>query len=83
VGQENDWWDAVTQTCLGRSGARVSRRRSNHGSTSLATKARGDHKIETYPARHGWVFRDTLVYAAERRWRTMSALFDAKLTHSP
>jgi hypothetical protein len=29
------------------------------------------------------VFRDTLVYAAERRWRTMSALFDAKLTHSP
>jgi len=41
-----------------------------------------DHKIETYQARHGWVFRDTPVYdatAAERHWQTMVALFDAQL----
>src|ERR1700687_2457191 len=41
-----------------------------------------DHEIETYQAKHGWVFRDTPVYdaaAAERHWRTMLALFDAKL----
>ncbi|HEX4023449.1 MAG TPA: dienelactone hydrolase family protein [Steroidobacteraceae bacterium] len=41
-----------------------------------------DHKIETYQARHGWVFRDTPVYdaaAAERHWHSMTALFDAKL----
>jgi carboxymethylenebutenolidase len=41
-----------------------------------------DHKIETYQARHGWVFRDTPVYdaaAAERHWQSMTALFDAKL----
>ena len=46
------------------------------------TKAGVDHKIETYPAKHGWVFRDTPVYdaaAAERHWQTMFALFDAKL----
>ncbi len=37
-----------------------------------------DHQIETYQARHGWVFRDTPVFdadAAERHWRTMTALF--------
>ncbi|HUJ87562.1 MAG TPA: dienelactone hydrolase family protein [Burkholderiales bacterium] len=48
------------------------------------TKAGVDHKIETYPARHGWVLRDTPVYdaaAAERHWQTMLALFDAKLKH--
>jgi carboxymethylenebutenolidase len=41
-----------------------------------------DHRIETYPAKHGWVFRDTPVYdaaASERHWQTMLALFDAKL----
>jgi carboxymethylenebutenolidase len=41
-----------------------------------------DHQIETYPARHGWVFRDTPVYdadAAERHWRSLSALFEATL----
>ncbi len=46
------------------------------------TEAGVDHKIETYPARHGWVFRDTPVYdaaAAERHWQTMVALFDSKL----
>ncbi len=46
------------------------------------TKAGVDHKIETYAARHGWVFRDTPVYdaaAAERHWQTLVALFDATL----
>jgi carboxymethylenebutenolidase len=48
------------------------------------TQAGVDHKIETYPARHGWVLRDTPVYdaaAAERHWQTLVALFDAKLKH--
>ncbi len=46
------------------------------------TEAGVDHKIETYQAKHGWVFRDTPVYdaaAAERHWQTLVALFDAKL----
>jgi carboxymethylenebutenolidase len=46
------------------------------------TKAGVDHKIETYPAKHGWVFRDTPVYdaaASERHWRTLVELLDAKL----
>jgi carboxymethylenebutenolidase len=41
-----------------------------------------DHTIETYPAKHGWVFRDIPVYDAamsERHWQTMLALFDATL----
>jgi carboxymethylenebutenolidase len=41
-----------------------------------------DHQVETYQAKHGWVFRDTPVYdaaAAERHWRTLLALFDATL----
>jgi carboxymethylenebutenolidase len=41
-----------------------------------------DHTIETYPARHGWVFRDTPAYDAaanERHWQTMLALFGATL----
>jgi carboxymethylenebutenolidase len=41
-----------------------------------------DHTIETYPAKHGWVLRDTPVYdpaAAERHWETMLALFGATL----
>jgi carboxymethylenebutenolidase len=43
------------------------------------TKAGVDHEIETYPAKHGWVFRDTPVYdaaACEWHWQTMLALFD-------
>jgi carboxymethylenebutenolidase len=48
-----------------------------------ALRAAGvDHQIETYPARHGWVFRDTPVYdaeAAERHWRSLIALFEATL----
>lgn len=46
------------------------------------TEAGIDHTIETYQAKHGWVFRDTPVYdaaAAERHWQTMLALFEAKL----
>ena len=46
------------------------------------TRAGVDHTIETYPARHGWVLRDTPVYdeaAAERHWQTLFALFGAKL----
>jgi carboxymethylenebutenolidase len=42
-----------------------------------------DHRIETYPAKHGWVFRDTPVYdaaAAERHWQTLLALLESKLT---
>lgn len=41
------------------------------------TEAGVDHKIETYPARHGWVFRDTPVYdaaATERHWQSLLAL---------
>ncbi len=46
------------------------------------TKAGVDHTIETYQAKHGWVFRDMPVYdaaAAERHWKTLVALFDSKL----
>jgi carboxymethylenebutenolidase len=46
------------------------------------TKAGVDHKVETFQAKHGWVFRDTPVYdkaAAERHWETLFALFDSKL----
>ena len=46
------------------------------------TKAGVDHAIETFPAKHGWVFRDTPVYdaaAAERHYQTLFALLDAKL----
>jgi carboxymethylenebutenolidase len=46
------------------------------------TSAGVDHTIETYPARHGWVLRDTPVHdpaAAERHWTTLVALLDAKL----
>jgi carboxymethylenebutenolidase len=41
-----------------------------------------DHRIETYPAKHGWVFRDTPVYdaaASERHWQSMLALFNETL----
>jgi carboxymethylenebutenolidase len=46
------------------------------------TDAGVDHRIETYPARHGWVLRDFPVYdaaAAERHWHSMLELFEAKL----
>lgn len=42
------------------------------------TEAGVDHRIETYPARHGWALRDTPVYdeaAAARHMETMLALF--------
>jgi carboxymethylenebutenolidase len=47
-------------------------------------KAGVNYQIETYPAKHGWVFRDTPVYdadadAAERHWHSLIALFDATL----
>jgi carboxymethylenebutenolidase len=46
------------------------------------TTAGVDHTIETYQAKHGWVFRDTPVYDAaanERHWRSLLTLFEAKL----
>ncbi len=46
------------------------------------TKAGVDHKMETYPAKHGWVLRDTPVYdaaAAERHWESLVALLDSTL----
>ena len=46
------------------------------------TRAGVDHTIETYPAKHGWVFRDFPVHdaaAAERHWQTLLALFEGKL----
>jgi carboxymethylenebutenolidase len=45
-------------------------------------KAGVDHTIETYPAKHGWVFSDIPVYDAkesEHHWQTLVALLDAKL----
>jgi carboxymethylenebutenolidase len=53
--------------------------------TALA-QAGVDHKIETYPARHGWVLRDTDAYdaaAAERHWQSLLALLDSKLKAEP
>jgi len=50
------------------------------------TQAGVDHRIETYPAKHGWAIRDTPVYdaaCAERHWRTLLELFDATLKRSP
>jgi carboxymethylenebutenolidase len=49
---------------------------------SALTEAGVDHRIETYQARHGWVFRDTPVYdaaAAERHWHSLGELFAATL----
>jgi carboxymethylenebutenolidase len=45
-------------------------------------EAKVDHVVETYPARHGFVFRDTPAYdraAAERHWATLTALLQATL----
>lgn len=44
-----------------------------------------DHRIETYPAKHGWVPRDTPVHdavCAQRHWQTLLALLDAKLKNA-
>jgi len=49
------------------------------------TQAGVDHKIETYPATHGWAIRDMPVYdaaCAERHWKTLLELFDATLKRS-
>jgi carboxymethylenebutenolidase len=46
------------------------------------TEAGVDHVVETYPAKHGWVFSDTPVYdaaASERHWRELLALLEATL----
>ena len=46
------------------------------------TAAGVEHVVETYPAKHGWVLRDTPVYDAaqcERHWRELLALFEATL----
>jgi carboxymethylenebutenolidase len=46
------------------------------------TDAGVDHTVETYPAKHGWVLRNTPVYdaaAAERHWKTLLALFGTVL----
>jgi carboxymethylenebutenolidase len=46
------------------------------------TEAGVDHKVETYPAKHGWVLRDTAVYdaaCAERHWETLVALMEGVL----
>jgi carboxymethylenebutenolidase len=46
------------------------------------SRAGVDHQIETYPARHGWVLRDTPAHdpqAAERHWSTLVGLMDAVL----
>ena len=46
------------------------------------TKAGVDHAIETYPAKHGWVLRDTLAYdeaESERHYETLLAFFDETL----
>lgn len=48
------------------------------------TKAGVDHTIETYPAKHGWVFRDTPVYDAacsERHYKALVGLLDGVLKH--
>ncbi len=47
------------------------------------TGAHVQHQIETYPARHGWVFRDTPVYdaaASERHWQALLALLGGQLS---
>jgi len=46
------------------------------------TDANVEHVVETYPAKHGWVFADTPVYdaaASERHWRELLALLEATL----
>jgi carboxymethylenebutenolidase len=46
------------------------------------TEAGVAHVVETYPAKHGWVFSDTPVYdaaACERHWHELLALLQAQL----
>jgi carboxymethylenebutenolidase len=46
------------------------------------TQAGVVHTIETYQAKHGWVFRDFPVYdavACERHWVSLAALLQATL----
>ena len=46
------------------------------------TEAGVDHTVETYPARHGFVLRDTPTHdpaAAERHWGTLTGLLDSSL----
>ncbi|HEY0468330.1 MAG TPA: dienelactone hydrolase family protein [Polyangiaceae bacterium] len=46
------------------------------------TEAGVAHVVETYPAKHGWVFNDTPVYdaaASERHFRELLALLEAEL----
>jgi len=46
------------------------------------TKAGVVHVVETYPAKHGWVFRDIPVYdeaQSERHYEALKALFGRKL----
>ena len=46
------------------------------------SEAHVDHKVETYPAKHGWVFRDTPVYdeaESEHHWQTLESLFASTL----
>jgi carboxymethylenebutenolidase len=46
------------------------------------TDAGVDYELETYPARHGWVLRDTPVFdaaACERHWQKLLELFAARL----
>jgi len=48
------------------------------------TSSAVEYLIETYPAKHGWVFRDMPVYdadAAERHWQALLVLFDETLKH--
>jgi carboxymethylenebutenolidase len=48
------------------------------------TEAGVDHTIETYPAKHGWVFRDTPAYdakACERHWETLVRLLGGTFRH--
>ena len=46
------------------------------------TDAHVDHRIETYPAKHGWVFYDTPVYdeaECEHHWNSLLELFKETL----
>jgi carboxymethylenebutenolidase len=46
------------------------------------TEAHVEHTVETYPAKHGWVLRDTRAHdpaATERHWRALVAELDPVL----
>jgi carboxymethylenebutenolidase len=46
------------------------------------SEAQVDHRIETFPAKHGWVLRDMPVYdeaQSERHYRTLFELLDSRL----